>query len=226
MTEIATIDSIREGPERAAAARSTLYQYLASWLSFPWQDFHEFARSGEMIPAARSVIAHLPYSLEGVDRLWPELEKVDEDYDEFQSAYVGLFDVGMGGPPVPLYGGVWGGDRQRVMEEALRFYRYFGLTISSKERDLPDHLTAELEFLHFLTFKEVEALRNGEDPGSLRRAARDFLARHPARWLPKAVAKLAKIDAHPFWRAMIELADTYCRADMTYLISTEGPVKK
>ena len=39
MTEVATIDAIREGPEREAAARSTMYQYLATWLSFPWEPF-------------------------------------------------------------------------------------------------------------------------------------------------------------------------------------------
>ncbi len=226
MTEIATIDAIREGPEREAAARSTMYQYLATWLSFPWEPFHELALSHELAPAARAVLAHLPYRVEGIDGALVSLDEVDPNYDEFQSAYVGLFDVGMGGPPCPLYGGVWGGDRQKVMEEALRFYRFFGLTISSEQRDLPDHVTAELEFMHFLSFKEVEALREGGDTGSLRRAQRDFLVRHPARWLPKAVAKLGKVEAPAFWRGLLELTTAYCRADAAYLIATEGPVKE
>ncbi len=226
MTEIATIDSIQEGAERDAAARSTLYRYLAAWLAFPWEDFHQVALAHELAPAARDVIPHLPYAIEGCDELLVQLDGVEPDYDEFQSAYVGLFDVGMGGPPCPLYGGTWGGDRQRIMEEALRFYRFFGLTISSDERDLPDHLTTELEFLHFLSFKEVETIRAGGDVASLRRAQRDFLARHPASWLPKAIAKLEKVEAPAFWRGLLGFTSAYCGADAAYLVKTEGPVER
>ncbi len=224
MAELATIEEINEGPEQQAAARSTLYQHLAVWTSFPWQDFHEVAMAGELAPAALACIESLPFAVDGADHFLTALAVVEPDYDEFQSAFVGLFDVGAGGPPCALYGGVWGGDRQKVMEEALRFYRYFGLTISSEQRDLPDHITTELEFLHFLSFRELEALREGGDTGSMRRATRDFLTRHPAKWLPKMNKKLAGVESPPFWRGLFGLVEAYCRADAAYLVASEGPV--
>ena len=224
MEPTAVIEGIGAGEERAAAARSMLYQLLAEWVRFPWQDFHAAAVAGELAPAAAECIAALPYAL-GVSEHLAALASVEPDYDEFQAAYVGLFDVGMGGPPCPLYGGTWGGDRQKAMEEALRFYRFFGLTLSTEERDLPDHLGTELEFLHFLAFKEVEALHAGVDAGSYRRAARDFLLRHPAKWLPRALAKLDKVGAPPFWRGLLSFVAAYCRADASYLESVVGPMK-
>jgi len=220
-----TIESIAPRDERCAAARSTLYSHLSAWLRFPWEEFHELALAGELAPAAGECLSALPYGVANAEQALSALGEVEKDYDEFQSAYVGLFDVGAGGPPCPLYGGHWIGDRQKVMEEALRFYRFFGLTTSKEEKDLPDHLTTELEFLHFLTFKELEALRGGADAGSPRRAERDFLMRHPVRWLPIAMKKLDTIDAPPFWRALIGLAADYCRADVEYLVGLEGPMK-
>ena len=224
MEPTARIEGIAAGEERAAAARSRLYQLLAEWVRFPWQDFHAAAVAGELAPAAAEAISALPYSL-GVAEHLSALAQVEPDYDEFQAAYVGLFDVGMGGPPCPLYGGPWGGDRHEAMAEALRFYRFFGLTLSTEERDLPDHLGTELEFLHFLAFKEVEALHSGADAGSYQRAARDFLLRHPAKWLPRALAKLEKVGAPPFWSGLLSLVTAYCRADASYLESLVGPMK-
>ncbi len=223
---VTTIESIAPGGERHAAARSTLYSLLSAWLRFPWEEFHELAMSGELVPAAEECLAALPYRVEHMEQALADLGKVEKNYDEFQSAYVGLFDVGAGGPPCPLYGGHWVGDRQKVMEEALRFYRFFGLTTAKQEKDLPDHLATELEFLHFLTFKELEALRAGSDTGSQRRAVRDFLIRHPLRWMPLALKKLDTIEAPPFWHGLLRLTVAYCKADAAYLTAAEGPIQE
>jgi len=225
------IDSVAEGAETDAAARSLLYEELAAVLRFPEQPFYQTVVSGDLRARLSERIALLPYPVEGAEQLLaaitvPEADGSNDSYDLFQSEYVGLFDVGAGGPPCALYGGTWGGDRQKVMEEALRFYRFFGLTISPEAHELPDQLCTELEFLHFLAFKEVETLQAGGDTGSLRRASRDFLSRHPARWLPKACAKLDKIDAPPLWRALLGLTSASCKADAAYLTASEGPMKE
>ena len=231
------IDSVAEGAEAEAAARSLLYEELTRALRFPEQPFYQTIVSGELRTRLGERVGLLPYTIDGAEQLLAAItvdgadgsggsDGSDDSYDLFQSDYVGLFDVGAGGPPCALYGGAWGGDRQKVMEETLRFYRFFGLTISPEAHDLPDQLCTELEFLHFLAFKEVEALQAGGDAGSLRRACRDFLARHPARWLPKACAKLDEIDAPPLWRALVGLTSAYCNADAAYLRASEGPMKE
>ena len=79
--------------------------------------------------------------------------------------------------------------------------------------------------IHFLAFKEVEALHAGLDAGSYRRAARDFLLRHPAKWMPRALAKLDKVGAPPFWHGLLSLVAAFCRADASYLEAVVGPMK-
>ena len=46
---------------------------------------------------------------------------------------------------------------------------------------MPDHLSVELEFMHFLTHLENEASGRPDDLASLYRAQHDFIARHLSR---------------------------------------------
>jgi len=88
--------------------------------------------------------------------------------------------------------------------------------------ELPDHITTELEFLHYLTFREAEACERGVDPESLRRAERDFLARHLCRWVPKLRARLAKQTTCPFFPALVGFAEAYFAADHAYATGIVG----
>ncbi|MCP4038274.1 MAG: hypothetical protein GY733_15140, partial [bacterium] len=138
--------------------------------------------------------------------------------DDLAVEYTRLFDVGASGPPCPLYGGLYGGARMKVMEEAVRFYNHFGLHLSDERRELPDHLQLQLEFLHFLAFREAEALQAGEDPGSWRRAQRDFIARHPGAWLPKLRAKLEANAPPPYVAEIMRLLGRTLEAESRHLM--------
>lgn len=67
-----------------------------------------------------------------------------------------------------------------LLEELIRFYSYFGLR-RVEDSELPDHLTIELEFMHFLTHLEHKSCQRGEESDGLRRAQFDFLTRHVSR---------------------------------------------
>lgn len=204
---------------RAAGARSRLYQLLAAGFAFPDEDFHEAVCDGSFVAAVNEALAALPYSF---DASALERMRTDLDYTTFQSEYIRLFDVGPGGPPCPLYGGVHGGDRMKVMEDALRFYHFFGLRLAPEQRELPDHITTELEFLHYLTFCEAEARERGEDPGSFLRAQRDFLARHLCKWVPRVERKLAAHDPPPFYDGLVSLAARFFDSDRAYAAAAAG----
>jgi len=205
--------NLRTEAERTAASRSRVYQLLAMAFSFPDGEFFESVREGTLAGALREACAALPYDV--APAIEP-LAAVDGSAQDFESEYIRLFDVGAGGPPCPLYGGVYGGDRMKVMEDAVRFYNYFHLHLSQEMRELPDHITTELEFLHYLTFREAEARQQGLDPSSLLRAERDFLARHLCKWVPRLQARLAKQETNPFFPALIDFAALFFSADQKY----------
>ncbi len=127
-----------------------------------------------------------------------------------------MFEVGgRGGAPCPLYGGHYARDRLRTMEELVRFYNFFGLRLSPGL--MPDHLTVELEFMHYLTFKEAEARAAGGDVESYLRAQKDFLDRHLVSWLPQLAAKLRQQRPAPFYRALGGLAARFVECERRYV---------
>ena len=207
-------------PEQTAAARSRLYRLLAIAFAFPDHDLYEALRDGTFAKAVAEITVALPYDLTAAATLG--LGTVAEPYGDFESEYIRLFDVGAAGPPCPLYGGVYVGDRMKVMEDATRFYNFFGLRLSPEMRELPDHITTELEFLHYLTFREAEARQHGVDSLSLLRAERDFLARHLCRWVPQLQARLTKQTTPPFFAALVQFAATFFAQDRQYAAAAAG----
>lgn len=133
--------------------------------------------------------------------------------DVLEADYLAAFELGRGKAAVPLFEGMHRGDegREGVLEDLLRFYEFFDVKLSETDREYPDHLVAELEFIAWLCLQEQAAERNGGDAQSFRRAARDFLSRHLAAWLPQFRQRLEATDTAyaPYGSALVELVDTH-----------------
>jgi DMSO reductase family type II enzyme chaperone len=211
--------------EFQGAARSRMYRLLAGAFTFPEEAFHQAARGGEFLSEVLEIAAGLPYPLPPADGepLRTVMGDIPADYVEFQSEYVRLFDVGVPRPPCPLFGGLYLGSRRAVMEEVTRFYHHFGLSLGGESREMPDHVTTELEFMHFLTFREVSALQGRKDRGPHLRAQRDFLQRHLARWVPQVMVLAKKQRAAPFFLGLVGLTEAFLLADLAYVASLVGP---
>lgn len=142
-------------------------------------------------PALRERIgigAAIPYAA-GLDALLAELAAAE--LPRLQAEYSGLFEVGSQGPPVPIREDLHSGQRAGIREDVVRFYDYFNYRLSEKFAWQPDHLSVELEFMHFLCYREARA---GADALSYQLAQLDFAGRHLARWVPdfaRSVAQLA-----------------------------------
>lgn len=207
--------------QQLAALRSQAYLLFAEAFEYPEAERAEAVREGALRQA-------LCETLRGID---PALaEAVDGDAladagadDELAVEFTRLFDVGVSGPPCPLYGGVYGGARMKTMEEALRFYHHFGLAMSESQRELPDHLATELEFLHFLAYREAQAIEQGEDPGPYQRAQRDFVARHPGGFVPKLRSRLEKQEPMRFFRELVRSLEAFLEHDRRALLARAGP---
>lgn len=205
---------------QAAAARSRAYAIFAELFEYPGAELLGAVRSGTAARTLRDVLAAVHPDLAAGD--FAALAEAGPG-DELAVEHTRLFDVGAGGPPCPLYDGSYGSARMKTMEECLRFYRHFGLSLSDAPRELPDHLVTELEFLHFLAFREAEALEGGGDPGAFRRAARDFVLRHPGRFVRKLEGRLARADAATFFRSLAGHLTAFLEHDARWLVGLEGP---
>lgn len=198
-----------------AASRSETYQLLASSFRFPAPDNFESIKAGNIRDRLQQIVPHLPYSF-STEQM--PAGTVDLKFEEFQSLYIGLFEVGKSGTaPCPLYEGCYGGVRSAIMAELLAFYHFFGVRPSQQEpRELPDHLSLELEFMHVLTFKEAEASVEGKKLEAYLKAERDFLKRHLAGFAAAVRSRSGQSKA-PFFSDMIALTERFCSSDLAYL---------
>lgn len=83
-----------------------------------------------------------------------------------------------------------GRTREGILEDLLRFYEFFDVKLSDRDREYPDHLVTELEFLAWLSRQSRPPARTAAMPrrSSCRTTSVD---RHLAAWLPAFADKLA-----------------------------------
>jgi DMSO reductase family type II enzyme chaperone len=206
--------------ELLAAARSGAYRLFAEAMAYPDDEFVEWLKSGDLAEALHSHLEAIDPTLCGSEARWQALSTAGTN-EEIAVEYTRLFETGAKGPPCALYGGLYGGARMKVMEEAVRFYNHFGLTLSGAPRELPDHLATQLEFAHYLAYREAETLSAGEDAGPYRRAQRDFLDRHLGSWIPKLCDRVRKEAAAPFFIETLESLSELLTWDVARLLKLE-----
>lgn len=226
--EMIDIENFTSAEEEQRAARSKLYQLLSDSLKYPGSEFLEMVKDGTFLEGLSAVAAGLPYALPMASEHLGGASLADVTQEDFEAEFIQIFDAGPGGPPFPLRESHYHGARMTIMEELVRFYNHFGVsTTQGTERELPDALTTELEFLHYLTFKEVIALQRGDDAAPYLRAEKDFLERHPAKWLPiltKALDELIAKDYErinkaviQFYRDLLGLVENLARSDLVHV---------
>ncbi len=199
--------------EIQVAARSRLYRLLADGFLYPDPELFALLKAGRYRDAVARAVEPLGCELApALDGLVASGEHVD-----FQADYLRLFEVGLGVPPCPLYSGTYRGGRKAVMEELTRFYNYFGLSVEQGKGELPDHISTQLEFMHFLVYKELAALARCEDAAPYRRAQADFLERQLLSWLPALEARLAGLNPPPFYVALAWLSNWLTRTELARL---------
>jgi len=121
-----------------------------------------------------------------------------QDFGEYESTYIALFDVGVPQPPVPLLESAHykAQPPQQTALENTSFYEVLGLQTDTS-RYAPDHLVTQLEFLSAVRYTR-ENTPNEENRKSLAHLEQDFLQRHLLNWVPTAEEKLRQAEASVF----------------------------
>jgi DMSO reductase family type II enzyme chaperone len=170
-------------PRRRVAGRERLVTAPARCACFAaWSELTASPHDIDPRPALRKKIgvsAALDYA-GALDELLGTF--VDVDLERLKSAYSGLFEVGSDGPPVPIREDLQTGMRGGTREGIVRFYNFFGYSLADNFAWAPDHLSVQLEFMHFLCYREATA-ESDEDALSYQLAQVDFMERHINRWV-------------------------------------------
>ena len=103
--------------------------------------------------------------------------------------------------------------KSQTMADLSTFYSAFDLQVSPDLKDRLDHISVEMELMHFLTLKEAYGRVNGhgEDKTLLCRQAQEaFLAHHLTEWILAFTERLArKAPEGGIYASLAHLLDAY-----------------
>lgn len=142
-------------------------------------------------------------------------EVAGTDLARLKAEYSGLFEVGSQGPPAPIREDLQTGQRAGTREEVIRFYDYFGYVLGEPFAWQPDHLSMQLEFMHYLCFREAEA-GAGAEALSFQLAQLDFTERHLVSWVPQLAANVGKVAAGSLYDRVVTGVLGFIVADLAW----------
>lgn len=135
---------------------------------------------------------------------------------EYARLFVGPFEV-----LAPPYGSVYLEDEDRVMTQStldvLNEYRQEGLEVDEKEP--PDHVAMELEFLYVLVVRELEAIgeRDIERAAASLRKQDRFLEYHLGAWVEEFTDAVEANAETEFYRELARTTRQFVTADAEYV---------
>lgn len=191
-------------------ARADCYRFLAACFYRPRKDV--------FLPVG--LFGNLAASLDQVSpdvvEIARELERAFAKYDEeaITVEYARLF-VGPHELIAPPYGSVYLDRERRVMGdstmEAAVQYREAGLDLAEDYREVPDHITAELEFMYYLLFRECEALERADRDAALRFLSlqETFFNKHLARWAPQFCDRIRQGTDNEFYARLADCLSAF-----------------
>jgi len=124
-----------------------------------------------------------------------------------------------------------GGDfrQNQDLADLMGFYQAFGVNLRQSEdsRERPDHIAVELEFLHFLCWKEAAARMEGDEEhiSVCLDAERKFLGDHLGRWAELFARGLEKTAPEGFYPALAGLLRAVVTQELANLEVKPEPVE-
>jgi TorA maturation chaperone TorD len=201
-----------------ALSRSRIYRTLAAAFSSPKADTGSlYGALLEAHAALQSTKTPLPVAQAAENPSLPALAK----------EHLRLF-VGPGRVPCPPYEAVYRKDRPDFEKglvmgpstaDVRRAYSAAGLDLSKTYTDLPDHITAEMEFMQFLCAEETRLAQQGnnEEAAKMRGMQREFQKNHIAHWVGDFADCILRSTTLPFYRATASVLKEFAKSEADYL---------
>jgi len=206
---------------REAQARSNVYRLLAAGFVYPDADFVAALNDGSSLSQLTEALA----TLSDLEELRGNLEVLCATVGRhagtlqahrLQAEYLRLFSGGLHCPHHETdYAASTIFRKADVLADIAGFYRAFGLELSEENRERVDFIGVELEFMHYLAFKEAYAAEQGsqEKVELCREAQRKFLQDHLGPWVEAFQEMVAKNAHDSFYAPLSRLMAQFVERD-------------
>ncbi|OGA53732.1 MAG: hypothetical protein A3F74_04915 [Betaproteobacteria bacterium RIFCSPLOWO2_12_FULL_62_58] len=202
-------------------ARSQAYSFLALAFSYP-DDAQPVSlkEQYDLLPGSLEMLADPP-SKKAVDALRPAITALTAA--SLGDGYTRCFGHAMSKdcPPYEAeYGQAHIFQKTHTLADIAGFYRAFGLDLAADSHERVDHISVELEFMHFLCLKEVYALANKHPDEQLalcREAQSKFLRDHVCRWAFGFARRLCAKAGDTLYQELGQLLAVFLEAELRAL---------
>jgi TorA maturation chaperone TorD len=247
-TVVPATAAVKDSPAvERALSRSKVYLLISWSLLFPEDDeFLDYLQSGEFVEDGRAAVQGLDKALAGtggertaqrlqaigqllddVER-WVAAECSNWKLEDLQAEHRRVFSnvITLDCPP---YETLFGNDhvfaQSHVMGDIAGFYKAFGVELSKDIHERLDHLSVELEFMHFLAYKESYALCHDgpEKTQIVVDAQKKFVKNHIGRWVPLFSRMLSKKSDSGLFRFIADICGAWMDFEAAYLGVTPQP---
>ena len=189
--------------ENTAVSRATAYAIFSLLISSP----HE-VNPREKINGIQ--LSQLPFDF--------DLEKILGDFsindeDSLKKQFSALFEIGDHGPPIPIREDLFLNQPAKLKEDLVRFYEHFGYELDEGFQWQMDHLSIQLEFMHFLAMGEFEEL---QDKLSYQLGQLDFIQKHLLNWVPQLAEKLSVLSKGEIYSKISIELKTFLEHDLKW----------
>ena len=131
---------------------------------------------------------------------------------DFSKLFVGPYKL-LAAP----YGSVYLDGERKIMGESTldvkNRYREAGLDTAKNFKDTPDHITAELEFMYYLIFKEIEAFADSDTEAAIGfiQKQKSFLEDHLMSWVPEFGNNIIEYAENTFYPNLAKATETFLK---------------
>jgi len=212
------------------ARRAAVYQALALGFGEPTAAYLTALADGELIDGLREAVAWLGPDAAAYEPAFAALSQAGAAVAETAAAldvtaveHARLF-TGPGRPALPSYASqyldVAPGSVPRLNGAAAAYaaatYEAEGVVPADLPRELPDHVTIELEFLFYLCRREEAAWDGGDsvEAGRLRRALDTFLREHAAPFFAGFAGAVRAAGLAGLYGALAELLAVHVAVEL------------
>ena len=194
------------------AMRFEIYKLLAEYYHLPEEAL--FGKILTLVDKLGHVCpkAQLSLKQDGVEILNAcSIEELKVDYARL---FVGPYTL-----LAPPYGSVYLESERRIMGnstmDVINRYSQSGLVVAEDYKDAPDHIAAELEFMHFLIFKAIGAASQGDVDRVVISLfnQQSFLEVHLDNWIHKFASSVVENAKTCFYRNLARATEAFINDD-------------
>jgi len=192
------------------SSRMTVFQILSACFFLP--DPGLFEKLGDLESNMTNVCDTAVPLIQNMRKEFKTGDGLEPLKVDFAKLFVGPYQIA-----AAPYGSVYlEGERKMMGNSTLDVrerYREAGLDTAKTFKEAPDHISAELEFMHYLIYKEIEAFANSDIESAIAFIQRQkyFLENHLMAWVPEFAKSIIEHARNPFYLNLARATEMFLK---------------